>query len=121
MLGKTKNPGGQSAPQKNKYLVIALLCLPFVLCLYLIFGGSGEQAPATVGGLNFNIPDGQTQKIEGNKQKAMEREQMNEQHDARVRTLAEVLSRCRVTRCRPRSVSSPSPTRSRSRATPTGT
>ena len=43
MLGKTKNPGGQSAPQKNKYLVIALLCLPFVLCLYLIFGGSGEQ------------------------------------------------------------------------------
>ena len=46
MLGKTKNPGGQSAPQKNKYLVIALLCLPFVLCLYLIFGGSGEQAPA---------------------------------------------------------------------------
>lgn len=56
MLGKTKNPGGQSAPQKNKYLVIALLCLPFVLCLYLIFGGSGEQAPATVGGLNFNIP-----------------------------------------------------------------
>lgn len=51
MLGKTKNPGGQSAPQKNKYLVIALLCLPFVLCLYLIFGGSGEQAPATVGGL----------------------------------------------------------------------
>ena len=32
MLGKTKNPGGQSAPQKNKYLVIALLCLPFVLC-----------------------------------------------------------------------------------------
>ena len=77
MLGKTKNPGGQSAPQKNKYLVIALLCLPFVLCLYLIFGGSGEQAPATVGGLNFN------------KQKAMEREQMNEQHDARVRTLAE--------------------------------
>ena len=89
MLGKTKNPGGQSVPQKNKYLVIALLCLPFVLCLYLIFGGSGEQAPATVGGLNFNIPDGQTQKIEGNKQKAMEREQMNEQHDARVRTLAE--------------------------------
>ena len=86
MLGKTKNPGGQSAPQKNKYLVIALLCLPFVLCLYLIFGGSGEQAPATVGGLNFNIPDGQTQNIEGNKQKAMEREQMNEQHDARVRT-----------------------------------
>ena len=56
MLGKTKNPGGQSAPQKNKYLVIALLCLPFVLCLYLIFGGSGEQAPAPVGGLNFNIP-----------------------------------------------------------------
>ncbi|MFR0772786.1 MAG: hypothetical protein ACLSH3_02760 [Alistipes finegoldii] len=45
MLGKTKNPGGQSAPQKNKYLVIALLCLPFVLCLYLIFGGGGEQAP----------------------------------------------------------------------------
>ena len=89
MLGKTKNPGGQSAPQKNKYLVIALLCLPFVLCLYLIFGGSGEQAPATVGGLNFNIPDGRTQNIEGNKQKAMEREQMNEQHDARVRTLAE--------------------------------
>lgn len=81
MLGKTKNPGGQSAPQKNKYLVIALLCLPFVLCLYLIFGGSGEQAPATVGGLNFNIPDGRTQNIEGNKQKAMEREQMNEQHD----------------------------------------
>ena len=31
MLGKTKNPGGQSAPQKNKYLVIALLSLPFVL------------------------------------------------------------------------------------------
>lgn len=89
MLGKTKNPGGQPAPQKNKYLVIALLCLPFVLCLYLIFGGSGEQAPATVGGLNFNIPDGRTQQIEGNKQKAMEREQMNEQHDARVRTLAE--------------------------------
>ena len=89
MLGKTKNPGGQSAPQKNKYLVIALLCLPFVLCLYLIFGGSGEQAPATVGGLNFNIPDGRTQNIDGNKQKAMEREQMNEQHDARVRTLAE--------------------------------
>ena len=89
MLGKTKNPGGQSAPQKNKYLVIALLCLPFVLCLYLIFGGSGEQAPATVGGLNFNIQDGRTQNIEGNKQKAMEREQMNEQHDARVRTLAE--------------------------------
>ena len=89
MLGKTKNPGGQSAPQKNKYLVIALLCLPFVLCLYLIFGGSGEQAPATVGGLNFNIPDGRTQNIEGNKQKAMEREQLNEQHDARVRTLAE--------------------------------
>ena len=82
MLGKTKNPGGQSAPQKNKYLVIALLCLPFVLCLYLIFGGSGEQAPATVGGLNFNIPDGQTQNIEGNKQKAMEREQMNEQTQA---------------------------------------
>ena len=76
MLGKTKNPGGQSAPQKNKYLVIALLCLPFVLCLYLIFGGSGEQAPATVGGLNFNIPDGQTQNIEGNKQKAMERDQI---------------------------------------------
>lgn len=46
-------------------------------------------SPATVGGLNFNIPDGQTQNIEGNKQKAMEREQMNEQHDARVRTLAE--------------------------------
>ena len=89
MLGKTKNPGGQSAPQKNKYLVIALLCLPFVLCLYLIFGGSGEQAPATGGGVNFNIPDGRTQNIEGNKQKAMEREQMNEQHDARVRTLAE--------------------------------
>jgi len=82
MLGKTKNPGGQSAPQKNKYLVIALLCLPFVLCLYLIFGGSGEQAPATVGGLNFNIPDGRTQNIEGNKQKAMEREQMNEQTQA---------------------------------------
>lgn len=60
-----------------------------MLCLYLIFGGSGEQAPATVGGLNFNIPDGRTQNIEGNKQKAMEREQMNEQHDARVRTLAE--------------------------------
>ena len=59
-----------------------------MLCLYLIFGGSGEQAPATVGGLNFNIPDGRTQNIEGNKQKAMEREQMNEQHDARVRTLA---------------------------------
>lgn len=39
--------------------------------------------------MNFNIPDGRTQNIEGNKQKAMEREQMNEQHDARVRTLAE--------------------------------
>lgn len=89
MLGKTKNPGGQSAPQKNKYLVIALLCLPFVLCLYLIFGGSGGQAPATVGGLNFNIPDGRTQQIEGNKQKAMAQEQANEQQNARVRTLAE--------------------------------
>ena len=55
MLGKTKNPGGQSAPQKNKYLVIALLCLPFVLCLYLIFGGSGEQAPATVSYTHLDV------------------------------------------------------------------
>lgn len=89
MLGKNKNPGGQAAQQKNKWLVMALLCLPFVVSLYLIFGGNGEQAPATVGGLNFNIPDGQTQKMEGDKQKAMEREQIKEQQNARMRTLAE--------------------------------
>lgn len=90
MFDKKKNPGGQgAAPQKNKGLVLALLCLPFVLCMYLIFGGSGEQAPVTVGGLNFNIPDGQTQQIEGNKQKAMAQEQAQEQQNARTRTLAE--------------------------------
>lgn len=90
MFDKKKNPGGQNpAPQKNKWFVLALLCLPFVLCMYLIFGGSGEQAPATVGGLNFNIPDGQTQQIEGNKQKAIAKEQANEQQNARTRTLAE--------------------------------
>lgn len=90
MFGKKKNLGGQNpAPQKNKWLVLGLLCLPFLLCMYLIFGGSGEKAPATVGGLNFNIPDGQAEAIEGNKQKAMAKEQASEQANARMRTLAE--------------------------------
>lgn len=90
MFGKNKIAGAQGGPQKNKYLVLALLCLPFLLSLFLIFGyGDRGPAPQTTGGFNMTIPDGQTQNIEGDKQKAMAKVEARDQHNARVRTLAE--------------------------------
>lgn len=90
MFGKSKIAGTQGGPQKNKYLVLALLCLPFLLSLFLIFGyGAQGPAPQTTGGFNMSIPDGQTQNIEGDKQKAMAKVEASDQHNARVRTLAE--------------------------------
>lgn len=94
MTDNSTKPGGKGASatpahRKQKPLVLVLLCVPFLLALYLIFGMDGSTEPQTVGGINVELPDGQVQAIEANKQKAMDQEQMNEKQSERMRTLAE--------------------------------
>lgn len=60
--------------QKRKTLKAALVLLvPFLGCMYLIFGGGNSDRPAGKNSFNTMIPEGRSPGIEASKQKAIER------------------------------------------------
>lgn len=84
---KFRSMGG--AGRKRNYGVMALLCLPFLIALYVIFKPGSSEAQRRAGGILLTVPDGREQQIEGDKRKAMEQQRQQEQQSERVRTLAD--------------------------------
>lgn len=70
----------QAEQRKKTWMAAAILLVPFIGCMYLIFGGSGQddRAPGE-GSFNMTVPDGRSPGIEASKQKALEREQIERQ------------------------------------------
>lgn len=70
----------QAEQRKKTWMAAAILLVPFLGCMYLIFGGSGQddRTPGE-GSFNMTVPDGRSPGIEASKQKALEREQIERQ------------------------------------------
>ena len=70
----------QAEQRKKTWMAAAILLVPFIGCMYLIFGGSGQddRTPGE-GSFNMTVPDGRSSGIEASKQKALERVQIERQ------------------------------------------
>lgn len=70
----------QVEQRKKTWMAAAILLVPFIGCMYLIFGGNGqdERTPGE-GSFNMTVPDGRSPGIEASKQKALERVQIERQ------------------------------------------
>lgn len=79
----------ERAVRKKNLGVLALLSLPFLVALFLIFRDADNRPSESSGNLLLSIPEGREQRIERDKQKAMERLQAEEEQQKRIRTLAE--------------------------------
>ncbi len=70
----------QAEQRKKTWMAAAILLVPFIGCMYLIFGGIGQddRMPGE-GSFNMTVPDGRSSGIEASKQKALERVQIERQ------------------------------------------
>lgn len=84
---KTTDP--LKGQQRKVYLFAALLLIPFSFFMWMIFGAKEVAKPEGAEGINYTVPEGREQKIEGSKQKVVAKVQTEELQAQRLLTLGE--------------------------------
>lgn len=76
--------------QRKVILAGALMCIPFCVFMWWIFGDSAAKtSEAGTTGVNLTLPEGKQTPIEGNKQRAAERAATEEAQNKRLMTLGD--------------------------------
>lgn len=76
--------------QRKVILAGALMCIPFCIFLWWVFGGgTAKTAEEGTTGVNLTLPEGKDTPIEGNKQRAAEHAATEEAQNKRLMTLGD--------------------------------
>lgn len=84
---KSKRPGSDAARRKKSLMIYALMFIPFLGCMYLIFGGGGQTQPQGATGVNLTLPEGRGEGIVATRQKALELFRPQEKENGSVGTV----------------------------------